>query len=84
VRTAPAFPPSRPGGGQTGHGSFTDQITLEFGQGREDAKDHATCRCRCVDLRALARQHLQSDVSFGQLLRGVDQMSQGAPLNGKF
>jgi hypothetical protein len=27
-KSPPALPPSRPGGGQTGHGSFTDQITL--------------------------------------------------------
>jgi hypothetical protein len=60
-----------------GFGESADQITLEFGEGHEDAEDHAAA---VVVVSICAHWPVNTFNPMGRLkaLYGVDQMSQGA------
>jgi len=66
------------GSGKSGNGTLTDQLTLELGQGGEDAEGKPPVRRRGVDLRAGAGQHLQPNTACAQILDRVDQVTQVA------
>ena len=70
------LPPWRPRGREPGQGAFTDQLPLELGQRREDAKHEATGRRGGVDLRALPGEHPQAHAAGRQVLHGVDQVGE--------
>ena len=59
------------GGGKSRDGPFADEIALKFGQGREDAENHAARRGGGVDLRAFPGEHSQADFPIGQVPDGV-------------
>ncbi len=64
---------ARPRGREPGQCAFADQLPLELGQRREDAKHEAAGRRGGVDLRALTGEHPQAHAAGRQILHGVDQ-----------
>ena len=53
-----------------------NQLTLEFGQRREDAEDQTPVCGGRVDLGAGAREHSKTHTAFAQLIDGVHQVLQ--------
>ena len=74
-----AFAAACPCRRQTRHGALGNQLALELGQCREDAKDQLAGGGRGVDGRAMPGQHLEADAASGQVVHGVDEVPQVAP-----
>ena len=66
--------PSGARGLKAGHGSLPDELTFELGERGKNAEGEPPgCGCR-VDLRALPRQHLQSDTAIRKVGDGLHQV----------
>src|SRR5262249_8664032 len=62
------------GGGRAGDGPLADQLALELGERRKDAKHEVTARGRRVDVGALTGEHAEADPALHQIVHRVDEM----------
>jgi hypothetical protein len=70
LRLAPAVAPARAGGGEAGDGALADQLALELGERREDAKDQLA-----GGGRRSANGRLWSDTISGGFLRDFTSLN---------